>query len=57
MHYICFVTENRNAILAATLLIVPVLLPSQWLNDPTLGLPKKTDSARNLDAPTRMGRQ
>ena len=52
MHYICLVTENRSAILAATLLIMPTLVSAQWMNYPTPGVPKKADGTPNLDAPT-----
>ena len=52
MHYICFVTLNRSAILAATLLIMSALVSAQWLNYPTPGVPKKADGTPNLDAPT-----
>ena len=52
MHYIYLVAENRSAILAAILLIMPALVSAQWLNYPTPGVPKKADGTPNLDAPT-----
>jgi hypothetical protein len=51
MHYICFVTENRASILTAALLMMPVLVPAQWLNYPTAGVPKNPDGSPNLTAP------
>ena len=56
MHYICFVTENRSAILAAALPILSALVSAWWLNYPTPGVPKKADGTPNLDAPTRKGK-
>jgi hypothetical protein len=56
MHYICRVADNRSAILAAILPIMPALVSARWLNYPTPGVPKKADGTPDLDAPSRKGK-